>query len=248
MSVTLLEVVQQILSDMDGDEVNSISDTEESEQVARHVVRVFDNLISTRDWLHTRGLISLTPFSDTDFPTHFTVPDAVNRLETLKYDKIKGGETRKQYSDVVYKDPDEFLNILNKRDSTASNVQTVTDASGSLLFVLNDAAPSYYTSFDDSVVIMDSFDSAVDTTLQASKVQAMGYTIPSLVLSDSSVIDLPKEAISLLIEEATSRAQFKVRQFEDAKSEQASQRLSRWSARNQWKIKGGIQYRDYGRK
>lgn len=246
--MTLLEIVQQILSDMDGDEVNSISDTEESEQVARHVVRTFENLVSNREWLHNRELISLTPFADTDFPTHFTVPVNVTKLELINYDKIKSGETRKQYQKVEWKEPDEFLNILNKRDSSASNVQTVTDSSGSLLFILNDTAPNYYTSFNDSDIVMDSFDSEVDTTLQASKVQAMGFILPSLSLVDDAEPDLPQEALSLLIEESTSRAQFKTRQIEDVKSEQESRRQARWMARNQWKINGGIKYRDYGRK
>lgn len=245
---TLLEVVQQILSDMDGDEVNSISDTEESEQVARHVVRTFTNLIVKRDWLHIRGLITLTSFSNNNFPTHFTVPASVKRLDFINYDKRKVGETRKKYEEVCWKEPDDFLRYLNMRDSTSSLVQTVTDPSGSLLFIRKDLAPSYYTSFDDSTIIMDSFDSAVDSVLQSSKVQAQGYTIPSLTLADSSVIDLPPEAISLLIEEATARSQYKVRQFNDVKAEQEARRQSVNMSWNQWKVKGGIGYRDYGRK
>lgn len=246
--MTLLEVVQQILSDMDGDEVNSITDTVESEQVARHVVRTFENLVSSREWLYNRGLVSLTAFSDTDFPTHFTVPDNIQKLEKIFYDKIKTGETRKQYREVLWKEPDDFLRLLNQRDSSSTTVQTVTDSSGTELLIVNDRAPTYYTSFDDSTIIMDSFDSDVDTTLQQSKVQAYGFTIPTLALIDSAVIDLPKEAHSLLIEKATTRAQLKARQFQDVDSATEARRQGAYMARNQWKIEGGIKYPDYGRK
>jgi hypothetical protein len=49
MKKTLLEIVQDILSDMDSEEVNSISDSNEARQVARIVQTTFYNLIATRE-------------------------------------------------------------------------------------------------------------------------------------------------------------------------------------------------------
>ena len=41
--MTLLAMVQDILNDMDGDEVNSISDTVEAEQVAQIIKTTYDS-------------------------------------------------------------------------------------------------------------------------------------------------------------------------------------------------------------
>jgi len=43
--MTVLEIVQDILNDIDGDEVNSIDDTLESEQVAQIVKSTYDAII-----------------------------------------------------------------------------------------------------------------------------------------------------------------------------------------------------------
>lgn len=247
MKQTLLEIVQTILEEVDGDTVNSISDTEESEQIAGFVRTVYRNMMSNSVWPHTRRAIALTPRSDSDFPTHMVVNDNVKELVSIRYNKIKSGETKKNYVLLKYKDPDEFLNILNKRDSTATNIDTIIDDSGIELLIKNDKAPEYYTSFDDVNVIFDSYDSDVDSTLQESKLQAQGYIIPVFTLEDDFIPDLPPDAFAKLIEETISRVQLKMRQFQDIKSEQESQRQSRYMSRRNWVVKGGINYPNYGR-
>lgn len=248
MAKTVLDLVQQILSDMDGDEVNSISETEESEQVARHVIRAFENLVSTRDWLHTRGLVTLTPSGDADFPTQFTIPSNLKRLDYINYDKARSTDSKKLYLPVEWKEPDSFLRYVNRRDNTQPEVQVVVDPSGAEILIRNDQPPSYFTSFDDETIIMDSFDSEVDSTLQQSKVQAQGFLIPTLAMTDNAVIDLPEDALSTLIESATTRAQYKSRQFLDEVSNAEYIRQKRYMARNQWRVNGGIKFPNYGRK
>ncbi len=51
MKYTLLEIVQEILSDMDSDEVNSIDDTTESEQVATIVKSTYLSMMLTETGL-----------------------------------------------------------------------------------------------------------------------------------------------------------------------------------------------------
>lgn len=247
MKKTLLQLVQQILSDIDGDEVNSISDTEESEQVARHVQSAYEAIVSNTNWPHTRRAVALTPRSDSAFPTHMTVNEDVKEMISIRYNVAKVGEASKTYKLMKYLDPDQFLNKINKRDNEQDNTDVIIDDSGIELLILNDKAPEYYTSFNDESVIFDSYDSEVDATLQDSKTQAQGYIIPAFSLTDSFVPDLPVDAFSLLYEEATSRAQLKLRQIQDVKAETESQKQSRWQSRKSWVVSGGIRYRDYGR-
>ena len=247
MKQTLLEIVQSILSDMDGDEVNSISDTLEAEQVASHVRSTYRAIVSHTTWPHTRRAVALVPRSDNAFPTHMVVKEELKELISVRYNKAKVGDTRKLYKDVTWLSPDDFLRRTNNRNNSELNVDVIIDDSGIELLIMNDKAPDYYTSFDDVNVVFDSYDKEADSSLQQSKLQAQGYIIPEFTISDSFVPDLPADAFSLLLEESVSRAQFKMRQFQDIKSEQESQKQSRWLSRKSWTVAGGVRLRDYGR-
>lgn len=247
MRYTLLEIVQEILSDMDGDNVNSIFDTFESEQVATIVRSSYFSLMSTRDWPHLKKPIQLTPSGDLAKPTHMFVPKDVTRMVFINYDTREPGETKKRYRRMTWREPDEFLQITNQQNSDLSEVDVIVDDSGVELLIRNDRAPSYYTSFDDETLVFNSYDSEVDDTLQNSKVQAQAYVMPDWQMTDTFVPDLPTEAFIALVEEAKSRAMVKLKQMEDPKAEQEAQRQHRWLSRNAWKVKGGIKRPDYGR-
>lgn len=248
MRHTLLDIVQIILSDIDGDEVNSIGDTEEAEQVARIVRSTYLAIVSHTTWPHTRRATALTPRSDSRFPTHMRLNDNVKELITVRYNTQDSGETRRTYREVAYLDPDDFLRRINFRNNDDENVDIVIDDSGIELLIRNNREPQYYTSFNDTDIIFDSYDSTVDTTLQASKFQAQAYIIPEFRIDDNFVPDLPVDAFSLLIEEATSKVQFKLRQFQDQKAEQEATRQSRWMSRKSWRVEGGIRYPNFGRR
>lgn len=247
MKQTLLELVQDILSDIDGDEVNSIADTEESEQVARHVRAAYRAIVSNTNWPHTRRAVALDPRSDSNFPTHMIVREEVKEMISIRYNTVDAGDTRRQYTLMKYYDPDEFLRRTNKMNNDEANVDIIIDDSGIELLIVNDKDPVFYTSFDDVNLIFDSYDSAADSTLQSSKFQAQGYIIPSFTITDSFTPDLPVDGFALLYEESVSRCQFKMRQFQDQKAEAESQKQSRWLSRKNWVVEGGIKYPDYGR-
>ena len=244
----LLEIVQDILSDMDSDIINSIDDTDEAGQVAAIVKSTYEAMISNRNWPHTARIINLTASTDNLFPTYMTIEDDVKQFISIFYDKRKVDETRMRYQELKYKEPDDFLHLTNSRDSTATTTDLILDPSGVKLLIQNDRAPTYYTSFDDNTLIFDSYDSAVDTTLQASKTQARAFVIPAFEISNEFVPDLPMEAFPALVEEAKSKAQFKLKQMQDIKSEQEASRQQRWLSRKAWRVHGGIRYPDYGRK
>ena len=245
---TLLEITQQILMELTSDEVNSISDTEDSEEVASHIKATYNALMNKREWPHTRRALTVNPRSDSDYPTHMYVKENLRELSSISYNKMLAGETRKKYSELSYLTPDEFLRKINARNSDASDVVTVTDDSGIELLIKDDQHPEYYTSFDETNIIFDSYKSDVDSTLQTSKMQAIGFILPEFLLEDSFVPDLPIDAFPLLIEESTARAQFKMRQFVDNKAEQESNRQRRHQSFKSWTVGGGLEFPNYGRK
>lgn len=246
--MTLLEIVQDILSDMESDEVNSFDDTVEGIQVAQIVRSTYFAMISNRNWPHTRKAISLVPSNTPDRPTHMRIDDSVKEVLFINYN-VEGKDTgRLQFKEVKWLEPDNFLRYTNSRNSSDTNVKVVEDPSGIQLLIIKDKAPQFYTSFDDKHVVFDSFDEEVDNTLQESKVQAAGYVIPDWQHVDSFIPDLPVEAFPALLEEAKSKAMFKLKQFQDVKAEQEASRQQRWLSRKAWSVKGGIQYPNYGRK
>ena len=248
MAKTLLDITQEILTVMTSDEVNSIYDTAEAEAVARIVCSTFEAMVSNKNWESHKELIQLESFSDNARPTHCRLPENVKELIFVKYNKMKEGDARLRYEDVKWKDPEDFLIYVNHRDSTSSTVQTVTDPTGIKLLILNDRHPSYYTSFDDSTMVFDSFFSTVDDTIQPSNTQAYGYVMPEPTLADSWEPDLPKEAIKALVEEAKSIARFQIDSTSDVKAEQESARQKRWLSRKSWSVNGGLKYPNYGRR
>ncbi len=244
---TLLQIVQEILSDMDSDIINSIDDTDEAAQVAQIVKSTYDAMISGKNWPHTKRLINLAAYSDNMLPTHMLVVDDIKEMISIYYDKKKNGETRLNYLEVNWLDPDDFLRYINRRNSDDDNTMTVTDPSGVILLITTNKAPTYYTSFDDTTIVMDSYDSEVDNTIQTSKTQARAYVNPELIIEDDTVPDLPREAFSALIEEAKSKSMFKLKQMSDTKAEQESVRQRKWLSRKDWRVAGGIKFPNYGR-
>jgi len=148
---------------------------------------------------------------------------------------------------VKWIEPDDMLRVMYNRNTADSHVVTFDGGGGQMFIVTNNAAPTYYTSFDDTTIVFDSYDAAVDTTLTANKTQMRAYTTPVISITDSYIPDLPEEAFPLLIEEAKSKCQFKLKQFNDVKSEQESKRQNQWISRKSWRVNGGIKYPSYGR-
>jgi len=248
MKYTLLEMVQSILSDMDSDEVNSIDETVESEQVVRIIKDTFLNMMATRNWPLNKGFITFDAPSSAQVPTKLGIPEGVTELINFTYDKVKEGETRSRYEPVYYLHPDEFFSKTNGRNSDNANVdrQVVGEGIGTVL-IMTDRAPSYWTSFDDEYIVLDAYDSTVDSTLQPSKVQSLAYKVPTWSSTDTFIPELPDEGFALLLEDSRSAAMLKLKQMPDQKAEQRSQRADAWLSRKSWTAAGGVRYPSYGR-
>ena len=243
---TLLEMTQHILSSMDSDSVNAYAETIESEQIAFVIKDAYFNLINNLDIPEHLGIITLTALGDTSKPSHMLIPDGVRAIKDVKYNVIKSGETRVQYSNMIYKDPDEFLNSNLSRNSTDTNVQTVS-ITGGKLFIINDKRPETFTSFDDQYLIFDSFDNGIDSTLQQSKFMVRAVKEPVWTMSDSFTPDLDANLFPLLLNEAKSLAFVEVKQTTNPKAEQyAKRQWTRW-ANDRSNLDNTMKGPDYGR-
>ena len=235
-------MVQSILSDMDSEAVNSISDSVEAEQVASVIQDTFFNLIAARDIPEHRQLIKLTALADSTKPTHFKYPTNTRQLSRVDYDIATTGTT---YREITFVEPMVFIDRMNQDNSSSI---TVTDvAGGTTLFIGNSTSPSYYTSFDDEHIVMDSYDATVESTLQNSKSRAFGYVYPTFTISDSFEPDLDDTMLPYMLAEAKSTCFSLFKSGSDPKIEQSARRLKSFVQNDMYKTKRANKRPHYGR-
>lgn len=186
--LTLLEMTQDILNDMESDPVNSIDDTEESLEVAQIIKTSYFNIISQRDWPFLRTLSSLTGLADVSNPTKMQIPENTNKILWMKYNR----------RDVTWLSPKDFRDKIDARVWAIDPV----DANG----YITNKDPDFWTTYDDNFVFFDSYDSDVEATLQSSKSSAFSTVAPTWTASDGFIPTLPEKMFPTLLAAAKATA------------------------------------------
>ena len=207
--MTLLEIVQRVSEVNNTDIINSITDTEESMQIARIVRDCYHNLLVERRIKTSNDVFRLIPLSDVTRPTYCKLDDAVYYIDCLKYKNTVTGK----YTNLTYVDYQDFVDTSLDIDSTATNVQTCVDMSGITLNVYNDRHPSYYTLIDDEHVIFDSYNKAVENTIMAANIVAYGVKKPDFQLTDTFVPDIAAQHFQLLVNQCKVAVGFELKNF-----------------------------------
>lgn len=221
MRYTLLELVQQILMSMDSDEVNSITDTTEALDVANIIKECYNDIISEIQPKESEGLFHLDASIDNLKPTLMYLPGHVSNIEWLKYNV---GETLfdSNYRDLCYLSMDDFFEFTDGLDINqnwvASQIVTISGHDFNIK-IRNDNHPTYYTSVDDRVLLFDSYDSSVESTLTSSRTYGYGGLIPVFSLQDSFVPQLDARQFQLLLQSAKAQSFIEKKQVANDKAE-----------------------------
>ncbi len=239
MRTTLLQMVQSILSDMDSEAVNSISDTVEAQQIGSVIEDVYYNIIAAREIPEHNKLLSLTALSNSAKPTHFKYPDRTKVINRVDYNV--GTIADKDFREIIFVDP---MTFVDRMDESGLLVETFDGAVD--IYVLNDTAPSYYTSFDDEYIIMNAYEADKEATLQADKTRAWGSTYPTFSQTDSFEPDLDNTLMPLLLAEAKSTCMSLFKGGPDPKIDQAARRLKSYVQNDQYKTRQASR-NQYGR-
>jgi hypothetical protein len=223
MKYTLLELTQNILSRLDSDEIDSIGDTTEAMQIARIIRNTYFNILTRANLPEHKKLIQLTASGDSLKPVLMTRPDNVTRIEWIKYNKRLVTDTVDRFDYVTILPLQQFLEITDALNTSQTNVASMTLNNFTFLYT-NNLAPSFCTILDDYYVVFDSYDSAVESTLQTSKTKCHAHTMPTFNLIDTTIPDLDDQQFPLLLNEATSVAFVDLKQMPNEKAEQESRR------------------------
>lgn len=238
--MTVLEMTQNILSAMESDEVNSISDTVESLQVAQEIETTYYELFASRTLPSSKALMTLEPLSDSTYPNYMKIPDGVASIEWIKYMNEEGA-----YSDVLYMEPVDFLDRANRFNTTMA-IESVGDiANPSILINVGiDSTPRFWTTFDNKHIVFNSYNQSVDTTLQESKSLCQAVKLPNFEVSDTFVPDLDTVLFPLLLAEAKKACFIN---FKGVSNTNEERRARRQLVRTQNDLWRGDQRRPYNR-
>lgn len=230
-TMTLLEMTQNILSAMSSDEVNSISDTVESLQVAEEIRNTYYDQFATRDFSRNKGLVNLEA-TDATTPHIMTIPDDVVAVEWIKYRNHRLDDL--QFNDVEYVQPEEFVKrFVEMPASNFGHSQDVELLPTSPLVypIANNKAPSYYTILDQNrQLVFDSFDVDAEDFLTSSNAIAWGTIMQEFVLEDDFVPPLPPNLFPHLLAESKSACFVN---YKEISNPVEIQRARRQSVRNQ---------------
>lgn len=230
MQYSLLDLTQSVLSSLDSDEVNSINDTVESQQVVKIIKTVYDDIISRGGLAYHKTPFNLDPSLDVAKPVLMIKPSNIVSIDWLKYNCVSAGDTDPSWREITYLDPNSFLDFVQSLSPSASDVDSFTHTANGFTFTFNyknDTAPQYYTSFNDNTVIFDAYDNDVDATLQSSKTWGYGTRSSAFIETDGFIPELQPDQFALLLNEAKSLAWMELKQTPNLKAETTAKK--NWS-------------------
>lgn len=220
--MTLLEMVQNIASALDTDEVNSITDTVESLQIAEAIRETFYEQFNNINIPELESLIRLESVNDVTKPNYLSIPANVNKIYWIRYKDFDGDGSHIR---LEYLHPEEFINRQLLYNASSSNVVQTTDpVSGVSYYVRSDTAPQHFTMFDDQYIALDSFDLINETTVQGPNSVAYGCKSPEFLLEDDFVPPIDGNLFPLLLSEAKSTCFVNIKQVSSSKEEQKARR------------------------
>lgn len=223
--MTVKELTDNILNDLEALPVDTIDETEESRMVVEIIKRTYFKLIDSREWPFLFNMFKLVPTGATK-PVEMSIPRTVTKVKYIKYNRKL----------VAYLEPQKFMNIIDSRNNADPNVVSFTDTSGVPLSVLDNVDPTFYTIFEEGRAIFDSYDANLGTNLLEDSTQGYGQIYPTWTDSDGDFTpDLPIDAFSLLLEDAKSSAFITLKQTSNPKTDFNSASLKATQVIGAWK-------------
>jgi hypothetical protein len=226
--LTNLEMVQNILSSMDSDNVNGISDTEEALQVFEVLQETYFEIISRRRWKTFEKTRLMEQVGDTTKPTKFKIPSQVVRINCFRYQAFKEDTSPQEpaWKELKYLEPCDFIDHVQSRNPVqlGSRIQTTTNDDGVTMYILNDTEPEFWTSFDDRFVYVDNWQSADSTTVTSTRTSVKVTEQPLYPQLDTDTPDLPVGMFPLLLSEAKSTCWLNFKGTPNQKAEQIARR------------------------
>lgn len=240
MKMSLLQMVQSVLSLGYSDPANSISDTDEAMQVALLIRDVYLDIMSRSEYPHKTGIVELESSLDTSKPTVMTLPIDVESVESISYDRYAPSITpavkEHVFKELKYMEINDFTRYVQNYSPLSDRTQYIKNGSYKY-YCLTDTEPTYYTTTDRRTFYFDSYNKKVETTLQSSKTIVVVKQAAEFIMEDSFVPVMPIEAFPYLLSEVKSQY-FAVNKEANPKLEQQARQARGAYKRNRdlWRL------------
>ena len=220
--LTMLEFVQLIGEAIESDEIDTLDETIEATQIMNILKQTYEEVLDRRDWEFIKDRVvqlDVMPVGDTKI-NHLLIPPNVTNIQCLRYLSAQG-----KFFDLTYLQPCDFIAKVHARDKTDPNITTVNNDDGVPLFIINDKAPTYYTSFDEESLAFDAFETTRGVGNQIADTVIVGNIKPIPAFTDpTAVLPIPERMNSLILNEAIATANYRLRQTADPRSERLARR------------------------
>lgn len=210
---SLLSIVQMGLTVTGGDAVSSISENQESEDMAMVARDVYYDVTSWDEWPHKNRIATVSVPGDITAPTVVRLRDSFSFIHKVQYLHNENGEDT-GFTDLCYIEPEYFLDMC---DSKIRNTDTVRMTGygvnpSTFITVGTDEHPKFYTTFDNEHLIFDSYDKTVDPFISNYKTRVMASVIPDFQLDDSFILDIPDSMLELYLSQVRVAAYYYINQ------------------------------------
>jgi len=223
MKYTLLKMTQLILSSMDSDEVNDISDTTESLQVVDIIETVYNEFLSDYNFPEHHDFFQLEATTSAT-PLVLTRPTNMVNIDWFKYNTKLTSESNDNYDLVNEVTQLDFIERMEAFDVDQTNVSTFDITVNSQTFPINyrtDKMPQYYMVIGDDRIVCDSLDTSEDATnLVKAKTWCHGQLEQTFTRSNTFVPNIDEMTFSAYFNECKAQC------FADLK-QTINQRLER---------------------
>lgn len=220
---TLLQMTQKILSAMDSDEVETITETIESQQVVDTIERVFEEMLDRRNWEFMQNRLRQLDDPTSAPKVQLDIPSDVMKVDCVRYKNHDTGE----FDEIPYVSPKVFMQRMRGRDATQTEFESAVINDGVTVTVYNERRPNFYTSFNEKDLIFDAYDSGTEALLTGANSQMIGEVRPTFTQSDAFVPDIPERMFSYLLHESMSTCFLEITQKANPKAETVAQRQYR---------------------
>ena len=193
MELTLLKAVQMTLSALDSNNIDTLADGDiEAEQVVFIANRVYNDILSRREWPF---LIKEGTLIASGEQWEMVIPDNYTTIHEVRY----------RNNVIKYINPTQFNKLIYSRNTDEDNVNDS--------FILIDRDPIYYTSYDDTTLVFDSFNHNVESNLLESNSYIIYNHLPNSMLDyDEDVPDIPYRFMNVWLDGILAHAYAELKQ------------------------------------
>jgi hypothetical protein len=222
MKYTNLDMVQIIASSIDSDEVNSVNDSVESQQILKLIRTCFFDIIERNNLPEHLDIVNLQSSGSSTYPVVMYVPTTVSKIYWVKYNKQTPENTDLNFQQLTFLTLQDFMDRmyqLGESDDEVLQMDLTTGGNTIPFLYKNNKHPEYYTSFDDRTLVFDSHLATEDSYLAGGKTLALGKEIITYSMTDTFVPPLDESQFTLLLNEAKALAWIELRQTPHPKAE-----------------------------